>query len=373
MRRSIPSVLIIDDSSLDGYMLSAVLRKEGYEVETVRSGEEGIEFAKTHQPDIILLDVVMPGLDGFETCHILKHDGRTYAIPVIFLSGADDTVSRVKGLNGGGVDYIIKPFEREEVLARLRIHLRMRQAFEAMVEKERAQLASLRDAQQSILVQPGEIPQAHFFADYRPLHEAGGDFYDVLNLGELIHGYFIADVCGHDLGAAFITASIKALLSQNFTPLYTPSEIISLLNDVLRSFLAEGVYLTACCARINRKTGRMKYVIAGNPPIISVPLQGEPQLLDAEGDLLGAFEAPYFETRESCHQPGDRLLFLTDGLIEEFHGKPVQRQQGLEHLIQLAQAFRHLPLEEMVHSIVDSVNPHGFQAADDLLLMGVEI
>ena len=134
-----PQVLIVDDSTVDRMMLSAVLKKEGFSVITAVNGEEGRTKAITFCPDIILLDVMMPGESGFDTCVRLKNDGRTNNIPVIFLSASDTLQSRVTGLNGGAVDYITKPFEREEVLARIRIHLRIRQAFEALIAQQQAQ------------------------------------------------------------------------------------------------------------------------------------------------------------------------------------------------------------------------------------------
>ena len=373
MSKSIPHVLIVDDSQLEGYMLANVLRKEGFEVSTALSGREGLALALETQPDIILMDVIMAGLNGFETCDLLKRDGRTSSIPVIFLSGVDDRGSRVRGLNGGGVDYINKPFEREETLARLRIHLRIRAAFEALVEKERAQLSTLREAQKSILVQPHELPEARFAIHYRPLLEAGGDFYDVIQLGELIHGYFLADVGGHDLGAAFITSALKALLRQNFTALYTPAEIMTLLNSVIVPVLPEGTFLSACCARLNRRTRQMTYVIAGNPPLLLLSAAGETRLLEAEGDLLGAFEAPFFESREVTLKPGDRLLFLTDGLIEEFQGRVVRRAEGIQNLLRAAETARGLALSAWVAAVAGEICPPGQPAADDLLLLGVEI
>ncbi len=373
MSRAIPHVLIIDDSQLEGFMLANVLRKEGFVVSTALSGQEGLRLALSEQPDIILLDVIMPGLNGFETCDLLKRDGRTNPIPVIFLSGADDRDFRVRGLTGGAVDYITKPFETQETLARPRIHLRIRAAFEALIEKERAELSTLRQAQNTILVQPQDVPGSHFAVHYRPRMQASGDFYDVLNLSDMIYGYFLADVGGHDLGAAFITPALKALLPQNFTTLHTPDYVMTLLNSVIMPFLPEGTFLSACCARLNLKTRQMTYVIAGNPPILLLCPNEEPRLLQAEGDLLGAFESPYFELREIALKPGARLLFFTDGLIEEYLGQAINRSAGIQNMVQIARQLHGSSLEEMVSHLAHQICPPELVAADDLLLLGGEI
>ena len=373
INRVTPLVLIVDDSPIDRMMMSAVLQKEGYAILTASDGPEGIEKAAAAHPDIILLDVMMPGMSGFETCDRLKRDGRTSIIPVIFLSAMNDLQSRVSGLTGGGVDYIIKPFEREEVLARIRIHLRIRRAFEALIEKERDGLRELKEAQQAILVRPDEMPSAKFAVHYRPLQDAGGDFYDILPQGEGIHGYFSADIGGHGLGAAFITSALKALLRQNFSPLYTPVELMSLLNGVLCPILGEGVLLSAACARLNRRSRRFTYVLAGHPPIIHLKMDGTLAMLSGEGDLLGAFDMPFFETHEIPVAAGDRLLFYTDGLIEENCGRSVQRPEGLRYLVEETRKARHLPLAEMVDAIVAAISPPGEIVHDDILMMAVEV
>jgi phosphoserine phosphatase RsbU/P len=366
-------VLIIDDSPVDRLMLSAVLRKEGFTVSSADSGGEGFQRARVEKPDIILLDVLMPGESGFETCAKLKRDVNTNPIPVIFLSASDGLQSRVTGLTTGGVDYIIKPFEREEVLARIRIHIRIRRAFDAMVEQQKNQLKKLEAAQRAILVRPEEIPEAHFAVHYRPLHEAGGDFYDVIPQGESIFGYFSADIMGHDLGAAFITSALKVLLPQNFNSLYTPVETMTLLNNVLRPVLSEGVMLSACCLRLNRGTNHLVIVTAGHPPLIHLKLNGEIDFVSSEGDLLCAFDSPTFESSEISVAAGDRLLLFSDGLIEANHGRTVPRPEGLRCLAEAARQHLALPLAEWVEQTAGAIFGPGEIAEDDLLLLGVEV
>lgn len=373
MDRNAHQVLVIDDSPVDRLMLSSILQKEGYHCLTAANGADGLQQARANQPDIILLDVLMPGENGFETCARLKIDPQTSPIPVIFLSSESDKKSRVSGLNGGGVDYITKPFETEEVLARLRIHLRIRQAFEALVESQKQQLSQLQTAQQAILVRPEDMPEAKFAVHYRPLHIAGGDFYDVIPLGEGISGYFSADISGHNLGAAFVTSALKALLHQNFNSLYTPLEIMRLMNSVLRPVLDEGMLLSACCARLNRRSERLTVVSAGHPPLIHINPRGESRLVSIEGDLLGVFDAPYFESVEIKVTRGDRIFFFSDGLIETLHGQPIPRREGLQRLEQALVARNDLPLPVVVSETALALCAAHENPGDDLLLLGVEV
>jgi len=132
-------LLIADDdlSTLD--FLENLLSSEGYEVRSAQSGQTALMFAKEDPPELILLDVRLPDMDGFQVCRRLKEDPQTGSIPVIFLSGLDEVEDKVKGLASGGVDYITKPFQEKELLARVETHLTLRRLRE-QVEAQNAQL-----------------------------------------------------------------------------------------------------------------------------------------------------------------------------------------------------------------------------------------
>src|SRR6185369_1462781 len=121
------NILIVDDISLTRIQLADILTESGCRVIQAESGAKALELAATSQPQLILLDVVMPDMDGFQTCRELKADPSLKDIPVIFISSLDETSSKVKGFDAGGVDYIAKPFEKEEVIARVKTHLSIRQ------------------------------------------------------------------------------------------------------------------------------------------------------------------------------------------------------------------------------------------------------
>ncbi|RUT01277.1 hypothetical protein DSM106972_068280 [Dulcicalothrix desertica PCC 7102] len=129
------SILIVDDNPNNIRILFDILHEAGFKVYVVKSGEMALEKLPVIQPDMILLDIMMPGIDGFETCKRIKADSRIKEIPVIFLTALSDTENKVKGLLGGAVDYISKPIQVEEVLARVNIHLALRNT-ELMLKKE---------------------------------------------------------------------------------------------------------------------------------------------------------------------------------------------------------------------------------------------
>ena len=137
------SILVVDDTPDNLRLLIGILAGQGYDVRPASDGDFALQSARTTLPDLILLDIKMPGMDGYAVCEQLKANEQTRAIPVIFISALHDVVEKVKGFEAGGVDYIIKPFQPEEVLTRVKTHLllfRLRNHLEALVEERTAEL-----------------------------------------------------------------------------------------------------------------------------------------------------------------------------------------------------------------------------------------
>ncbi len=146
-----PLVLIIDDNLINLTVLKSLLEEENLRVILANSGEQGLVLAKQQSPDIILLDIIMPGWDGYETCQRIKHELTLENIPILFLSALKETKNKIRALQVGGVDYISKPFQQEELLARLRTHLELaslRQKLEQQVKTKTEEIQSLLEALQ---------------------------------------------------------------------------------------------------------------------------------------------------------------------------------------------------------------------------------
>lgn len=133
-------ILVIDDEPDNLKLIVQILSKQGYFVRPVTSGKRALKAMKYVRPDLILLDVLMPGLDGYEICEIIKQNDKLKDIPVIFLSALDKTFDKVKGLKVGGADYISKPFQTEELIERVKTHLEIRELNQAVVEKKQIEL-----------------------------------------------------------------------------------------------------------------------------------------------------------------------------------------------------------------------------------------
>jgi phosphoserine phosphatase RsbU/P len=366
-----PTILIVDDTEVNVLLLQSVLDAEGFRTLTAADGAAARELARVRNPDLILLDVVMPGESGFETCAKLKSDPKTADIPIIFLSAQDDVKSKVRGLKVGGVDYVAKPVHGEEVLARVRVHLRIGENNRAMTRQLQARMEELRSAQQAILVRPESCPEASFAVYYKPLEEAGGDFYDVVAVDSDVFGYFVADVSGHGVSAAFLTAAIKALLRQYTGPLFSAEDTMRGIDTVMRQMLGEEQYLTACYANLNRRTGRLSVVSAGHPPLVIVRRTGEAETLELDSDPLGIFSSLVIQRRDVQVSPGDRFYLYTDGLIESSPG--AGRGKGLESLVAACVLHRKDLLQDAAAGIAASLQFGAAAILDDLLLLAVEV
>jgi two-component system NtrC family sensor kinase len=129
------TILVVDDMPTNLQVLFDLLTEQGYRVAIAKNGETALQRLQTSQPNLILLDVMMPGIDGFETCQRIKANPTTQNVPVIFMTALSDSVDKVKGLSLGAVDYITKPIQHEEVLARIRVHLQLRNATRMMEQR----------------------------------------------------------------------------------------------------------------------------------------------------------------------------------------------------------------------------------------------
>jgi len=368
-----PEILIVDDEEANVMLLEKICKAEGYSTLTARDGQQGADVAREELPDLILLDIMMPGMGGFQACKMLKEDAETTDIPVIFVSATSEVSSKVEGLELGAVDYITKPFNREEILARVRMHLKLNNSYKEVICEQAEKLKQVHDAQQSILKKPDDLPAAKFGVYYKAVNEAGGDFYDVVAIGEGIFGYFVADISGHNLGTSFTTPAVKVLLNQFSSPMYTPTETMKQMNSVLCTMMDDGGYLTASYVRLNRMRSQLEVVSAGHPPVIYLASNEKPEHLELTGDVLGAFEKVCFEPLKKKTSLGDRFFIYSDGLIE-LKGKSTKaRNGGVKKLTKACMKHCKLPIDEAVEAICKDVLGRHLSCDDDVVLLGVEV
>lgn len=363
-------ILIVDDTMTNLLLLGKMLEKAGYAVKKAQSGKECRKVAKEIIPSLILLDVMMPDEDGFQTIEKLKADPETCNIPVIFVTALTDIESKVKGFDLGAVDFITKPFHPAEVKARVKLQLKLSVSTSALLALQKEKLKQVEDAQLSLLVTPKELPEAKFACYYVPLEEAGGDFYDVIKISDNIHSYFLADVSGHDISTSFITSAVKALLSQNCRSMYESVESMRMLNEVLLDFLPQNKYLTANYLKVDRRNYTASYVQMAHPPLIHLSAStGEAKAITGSGDILGMFNKPMYTENSFEVEKGDRLFLYSDGLIEDTK----VWSANVEELVKATTRTSGMPLEDVPFALTSMMFSSGRKPDDDIVVLVVEV
>jgi sigma-B regulation protein RsbU (phosphoserine phosphatase) len=364
-----PLILIVDDDRTTNRMVHSILTRAGFQ--TACAFDVAGALAKIHEqhPDLILLDVSLPDGSGFDVCRSLQGDQGASNTPVLFISSHDDVSTKVQGFEVGGVDYITKPVAGAEVIARVSTHLRLKQAYETLAELQAERIQRLAVAQEKLMPLPEDLPEARFCISLNQVFKAGGDFYDVISIGNQVVDYMVADTSGHDLAASFWTAALKTLLAEYANPMNSPRDVVCSMNSVLRRILPEGVFFTLIYARLNRQKGQLSLINAGHPPAIAIPGDGKEAVVAHQGgDVVGVFPDATYDAMELTVHPGDRFFLYSDGLIE-IGGT---REEGLRRLIDACTALRGVSLENMVPSVVRELTA-GLATQDDIVLLGVEV
>jgi len=323
-------VLIVDDVPANLDLLRQVLKSEPYNLSVAPSGEVALKVAARATPDLILLDVMMPGMDGFETCRRLKTNPATANIPIIFITAKDEIESVVEGFQAGGVDYITKLFQSEEVQARVKTHLTIKHLQDELeraynlLEVDNArkteELETARMIQQGFL--PASVPELPFLeiAPFqRTATEVGGDYYDFCPREDGSFVLAVGDATGHGAGASLMVSATKtALLGIETSDL---AERISRINSLLKrinSYRLLYMALTLIELEHDEKSGivRAKAVGGGMPPLYLLRASGHVEELAIEGLPLGAMEMAVYQPTEFQLKNSDLLLLMSDGLPE---------------------------------------------------------
>lgn len=364
-------ILVIEDSEISLEMLESLLKGIGYEVLIASDGVTGRKIANEQQPHLIILDIEMPGENGYETLQKLKDDPTTEDIPIIFVSGLTDIADKVNGFELGAVDFITKPYEPIEVEMRVKVHLKLSLSGKAIIENQKHKLQQLATTQGQMLVTPDRIPAAKFAAKYIPLEEAGGDFYAVNTVGERIYGYFLGDISGHDISTSYLTAALNALLRQNCTALNTPMEAMGIINNVLYDiFEGKGRFLAASYLALNRANQTASFINMGNPPLLVVAPNKPARMIFSRGMPLGIFEKTTFSVFKFPISKGERFYLLTDGLLEV--GGSVWTS-STDRLLDVVEELRGYSLEESVERLCEALIPNHTEINDDIACLATEV
>jgi serine phosphatase RsbU (regulator of sigma subunit) len=324
-------VLVVDDVKANVDMLVEALRGE-YKLSVALGGEAALRAVEKSPPDLLLLDIVMPGVDGYEVCRRLRADPATRELPVMFLSSLEDVQDKARGFELGANDYLTKPFEILEVKARVRSLLKAKAYADAVREARDREITIAREIQLGLL--PSDLASRtqgtglDVHAVIEPARQVGGDLFEVLRVSDDRLVVAVGDVCGKGITAALFMAVTVTLLRTLARQLESPDEILRRLNEELVAQNPRAMFVTMACLDV--RGGRVACANAGHDTALLVGKGGPRAVFPSTGTVLGLFPDQRCESETLELAPGDTLLLYTDGVTEA--ADPGQALFGEERL-----------------------------------------
>lgn len=315
------SILVIDDSRLNRLVIKRTLSEYGMSIDEAPDGEKGLEMLKKKKYDLVLVDIVMPHLDGFGFIEAFKPLTAENFIPIILMTGLDDLNSKIMGLTIGADDFLLKPLNTRELIARVLSLLRLKKTHDELYEKNRlieTELKVARKIQQFVVpLSFPEIKNPSIACRYLPIEQIGGDFFDVFQLEDNSFGFLIADVTGHGIPAALVM-SMSTMMFRFHAPYHDqPAALFSVINSRVKSILLDGQYITAFYLIYNADQQTLTFSNAGHTRALFYRKdQSKIMALDTQGFFLGISDLSSHEEKTIRVNKGDRLFLYTDGIAE---------------------------------------------------------
>jgi sigma-B regulation protein RsbU (phosphoserine phosphatase) len=340
------TLLVVDDELVNQTLLASSLEQDGYTVTTADNGRQALEALAAQPFDVVLLDILMPEMDGYQVLERMKADDKLQHIPVIVISALDEMKSVIRCIEMGATDYLPKPFNPVLLRARINASLaakRLRDREQAYLQVMRHELELGRQIQADFL--PEALPQPsgwEIAASFQPAMQVSGDFYDAFALPDGRIVLVIADVCGKGVGAALFMALVRSLIRSfaeqvNSNTIDVFETITHTNNYVARhQRRQEMMFATLFFGVLDTSTGVLTYVNAGHPVPIKVGASGAEEISAPANPALGLFPKYDFVRQQVRLEPGDAIVAYTDGVTEALNADqvPFSKQQLLAVLQQ---------------------------------------
>ncbi len=321
MNKKKPSILVIDDSKLSRAVISKTLSELEMNIVEAVDGVEGLEKFSETEFDLVLVDLIMPNMDGIGFLKSVREKRLNLFIPIILMTGNEDLESKISGLNVGADDFLTKPINQKELVARVYSLLRSKKAHDQLLEKNsqiKNEMIAAKKIQQFILPDTFEIAYPKVHGLYHPLEEIGGDFYDCFELNENMTGFLICDVTGHGIPAALVVTMSKMIFSIYAPRLISPKKVFKEINNRFIELLLEDQYVTSFYVVYDKKSQKLHFSNAGHvQPLLYKASKNKIFAIDTlSGLFLGIMEDADYDQKTVQVEKGDILLLYTDGLIE---------------------------------------------------------
>jgi phosphoserine phosphatase RsbU/P len=385
-------ILIVDDAPQNIHVLMEAL-KDDYTLVAATTGTKALELASRQpRPDLILLDIVMPGIDGFEVCRRLKADPETATIPVVFITSLSESTNEESGLQLGALDFIVKPFQISLVKVRIKNQLelkRHRENLEAEVVKRTTELLAAQASNhrleqelniarklqfsmlaRDLLVLPGQ-DSGGIAAMLRPARAVGGDLYDHILLDSNRLLVVLGDVSDKGVAAALFMVRALTLIRAVAPYVTLPGELLEKVNRALCRDNDACMFVTLACCIMRLDTMEWSYSSGGHEPPLLLG-DGPARYLELEsGPALGLMPEAEFPVESGRLSPCSTILLYTDGVTE---AEGALTQYGSERLIREAHRLAGREPREIVAGITDSVVEFvgNVEQSDDLTMLALQ-
>jgi len=382
MLQSKPSILVVDDTPANLTLMTGLLQDD-YQVRAATSGEKALKIAfSDNPPDLILLDIMMPEMDGHEVCRRLKADDKTRGIPIIFLTAMTEAEDEEKGLKLGAVDYITKPVSPPITLARIETHINMHRQQKALAESQRMLAQEISEAADYILsALPAELDGSISTRwKHIPSTSLGGDAFGYHWLDNENLAIYLLDVCGHGVGSALMSVSaINALRSQALpsADFKRPASVLGAINNAFLMEDHNNKFFTMWYGVYNKTAHRLDYASAAHPPSFILTGDAENALALVElttGNMaIGFMEDMVFKEATLSLKKFNQLFVYSDGVyeVEKAGGEMVTLAEFTEIINKIANA-KTFQVNEILN-IMKSLQATDGPFEDDFSLLEMHI
>jgi len=370
-------VLLVDDAKTNLDILVEGLKGD-HKLSLALNGETALQIAARTPPDLVLLDIVMPGLDGYEVCRRLRQMPETAEVPIMFLSSLEEVQNKTRGFEVGANDYLTKPFEMLEVKARVRSLLKAKAYNDAVKEQMASELRVAREIQMGMLPHDfAGVEQAYdvgFGAVLEPAREVGGDLYGICTADPERLVIFLGDVSGKGIPASMFMVRAITLARLLAREVIEPERILARLNDELAADNPSCMFVTFLCAVFEPRSRRLTLANAGHCWPVLISVSEAPRWTGKDlGPALGFEPGLKFERAELTLREGDALIFYTDGVTEAFN--PTEELYGNDRLLADAAAFSGEAAPAITAGILRRVRAFaaGAPQSDDIAILTLKV
>jgi sigma-B regulation protein RsbU (phosphoserine phosphatase) len=379
-------ILIVDDNPVNLIVIEKILKSAGYtEYTAMTSSKELFEYldmesSESPKPqgnpvDLILMDIMMPVMDGIEACRIIQKDERLRDIPIIMVTALGDSLKLAEALEAGAIDYVIKPINKIELIARIRVALRLKYEKDWHKENEkriRRELELAKQVQSNVLSPPLRDENLNISAVYHPSSELAGDYYAWYRIDEQRYGVILLDIMGHGISSSLVCMFISSVMQDTINRYVSPEIVIAELNRYMNQLNSRNqsisYYFTAIYLLIDVERKTIEYVNAGHPPGLLLQNGEVIAELDQGTCAVGFFEQAEINKGVIPFNGSVDIVLYTDGLLEAID------DSENEPLDLLADELIHFEGQELSCIIDKMLPPEELEIqTDDICLVRVTV